>query len=89
MSPRAIAGRPVSRRGSCIAASARLNPDIARGVLFMPIHWEDGNPNWATNRIFDPASRQPELKACAVRLVLVGEPLELAETLVAGERVNG
>jgi anaerobic selenocysteine-containing dehydrogenase len=75
-----------SRRGSC-AASARLNPDIARGVLFMPIHWEDGNPNWATNPIFDSASRQPELKACAVRLVLVGEPLELAETLVAGERV--
>ena len=56
-----------SRRGGCTAV-ARFNPDIARGVLFMPIHWQDGNPNWATSPIVDPNSKQPELKACAVWL---------------------
>jgi predicted molibdopterin-dependent oxidoreductase YjgC len=56
-----------SRRGGC-TATARLSPNILRGVLFMPIHWQDGNPNWATSAIIDPISKQPELKACAVWL---------------------
>jgi anaerobic selenocysteine-containing dehydrogenase len=56
-----------SRRGGC-TATARLSADIVRGVLFMPIHWQDGNPNWATSAILDPISKQPELKACAVWL---------------------
>src|SRR5262249_39195938 len=73
-----------SQRGAC-ASVARLNPDIAPGTLFMPIHWSDGNPNRATNPVFDPTSRQPELKACMVFLVPSGEPLELAEVLEQAE----
>jgi predicted molibdopterin-dependent oxidoreductase YjgC len=56
-----------SRRGGC-TATARCSTDITRGVLFMPIHWQDGNPNWATSPILDSISKQPELKACAVWL---------------------
>jgi predicted molibdopterin-dependent oxidoreductase YjgC len=73
-----------SRRGGCVT-QVRLNPDIARGTLFVPIHWEDGNPNWATNPIFDPTSKQPELKACAVALS-PQEEVEIVET--SGERLS-
>jgi anaerobic selenocysteine-containing dehydrogenase len=66
-----------SRRGGCIT-EVRLNEEIARGTLFMPIHWEDGNPNWATNPAFDPTSKQPELKACAVQVAPVGLPVIIA-----------
>jgi predicted molibdopterin-dependent oxidoreductase YjgC len=67
-----------SRRGGC-SATARISSNIQRGVLFMPIHWQDGNPNWATSAILDPISKQPELKACAVWLapatrLLVADP---------------
>ncbi|HEU5101778.1 MAG TPA: molybdopterin dinucleotide binding domain-containing protein, partial [Roseiflexaceae bacterium] len=75
-----------SRRGGC-AAVARLSKDILRGVLFMPIHWQDGNPNWATSPILDPTSKQPELKACAVWLARSSDLLELGATLETGERV--
>jgi anaerobic selenocysteine-containing dehydrogenase len=73
-----------SRRGGCVT-QARLNPHIARGTLFVPIHWEDGNPNWATSSILDPTSKQPELKACAVAL----SPLDGAEIIeTCGERLT-
>jgi predicted molibdopterin-dependent oxidoreductase YjgC len=74
-----------SRRGGCVA-EARLSHDIARGALFMPIHWEEGNPNWATSPIFDPTSKQPELKACAVALSLCAEVIETAGEPLARER---
>jgi predicted molibdopterin-dependent oxidoreductase YjgC len=73
----------VSRRGDCVT-EARINPDITRGTLFMPIHWEDGNPNWATNPTFDPTSKQPELKVCAVALTPMGT--EVVES--PGERLS-
>jgi anaerobic selenocysteine-containing dehydrogenase len=66
-----------SRRGGCIT-EVRLNEAITPGTLFMPIHWEDGNPNWATNPVFDPSSKQPELKACAVQVAPVGRPVVIA-----------
>jgi ferredoxin-nitrate reductase len=76
-----------SRRGGC-TATARLTLDIARGVLFMPIHWENGNPNWVTSPIFDPESKQPELKACAVWLssTTAGEVIETAGEPLSFER---
>lgn len=82
-------GDPVevsSRRGRCVAR-AQITPDISQGTLFMPIHWEDGNPNWATSPAYDPASKQPELKACAVSLSPIppAELIELpGETLALG-----
>jgi assimilatory nitrate reductase catalytic subunit len=62
------AGRTVvveSRRGR-VEARAFVTPTIPRGRVFLPMHDE------ATNRLtlaaFDPESRQPAYKACAVRV---------------------
>jgi assimilatory nitrate reductase catalytic subunit len=56
-----------SRRGSADAV-ALVTATVQRGQLFLPMHFE------AVNRLtfasFDPHSRQPSYKACAVRLAL-------------------
>jgi anaerobic selenocysteine-containing dehydrogenase len=67
-------GMPVtvrSRRGSASAA-ARITDAIKPGTCFMPFHWGglwgDAVVNQATLETFDPVSKQPELKHCAIRL---------------------
>ena len=54
-----------SRRGSCEVA-VFVTPTVRRGQVFMPMHFEE------TNRLtlpeFDPYSRQPSYKSCAVSL---------------------
>lgn len=56
-----------SQRGS-VVAKAFVTPTIQPGQLFMPMHYD------STNRLtlahFDPYSRQPSYKNCAVRLSL-------------------
>jgi assimilatory nitrate reductase catalytic subunit len=56
-----------SRRGEA-AAFAVITGTIQPGQLFMPMHFD------AVNRLtfpaFDPHSRQPSYKACAVRICL-------------------
>jgi anaerobic selenocysteine-containing dehydrogenase len=76
-----VDGAPVtvrSRRGSATAA-CRVTDAIRPGVCFMPFHWGglwgEAIVNRATVEAFDPMSKQPELKACAVRL----EPSATAE----------
>ena len=64
----------VGRRGRCYA-KARVTETIRRGLLFTPFHWGDlfhaeTNANYVTNPAFDPVSKQPELKFCAVRIEL-------------------
>lgn len=70
-----------SRRGRAIL-KANLSDKIRPGVLFAPFHWgmvflggEGGACNDLTSRAFDPISKEPELKACAVALrpVAVGD----------------
>ncbi|EHN08935.1 Assimilatory nitrate reductase large subunit [Patulibacter medicamentivorans] len=85
--------RLVSRRGSAIvrarlAVTADGAPRIAPGVAFAPFHWGAlhaapgaGQLNDLSHDATDPVSRQPELKAMAVRV----EPL-VAATLRAGRR---
>ncbi|HYF64248.1 MAG TPA: molybdopterin dinucleotide binding domain-containing protein, partial [Herpetosiphonaceae bacterium] len=82
----------LSRRGAC-TAPVRLSAEIKRGVVFMPLHWDEGNPNAVTSTAADPLSLQPELKACAVRLapVVEGRMLSLGDAafdsaLVPSER---
>lgn len=56
-----------SRRGTA-TANALVTPTVPVGHAFMPMHYE------ATNRLtlshFDPHSRQPSYKDCAVRITL-------------------
>jgi formate dehydrogenase alpha subunit len=71
----------VSRRGK-VMAQCRVTEEITRGTCFLPFHWGRDQgffkaANNLTTSARDPVSRQPELKACAVRLRKVMDfPLE-------------
>jgi assimilatory nitrate reductase catalytic subunit len=64
-----------SRRGELYVQVA-ADPDLRRGVAFLPMHWgqrflggrERQGVNELTLPALDPFSRQPELKHCAVRV---------------------
>jgi ferredoxin-nitrate reductase len=64
-----------SRRG-ILRLPVRLNPGLARGVLFVPFHWGDQHgeqtaANYLTISAIGRVAKQPELKYCAVRLAPV------------------
>jgi assimilatory nitrate reductase catalytic subunit len=54
-----------SRRGK-VRARAFVAPTVPNGSLFLPMH--DATTNQLTLSSFDPYSRQPSYKACAVRV---------------------
>jgi assimilatory nitrate reductase catalytic subunit len=67
-------GDPVtirSRRGEMTAA-AYLAPTVQPGQIFVPMHYQEVNR--LTHSAFDPHSRQPNYKACAVALVRDASP---------------
>jgi anaerobic selenocysteine-containing dehydrogenase len=57
--------RITSRRGS-ITAAAFITPSIQPGQIFVPMHYAEVNQ--LTCPSFDPHSRQPSYKYCAVRV---------------------
>jgi assimilatory nitrate reductase catalytic subunit len=57
--------RVASRRGR-LHARAFVTPTVQRGQVFIPMHYEATNR--LTNPVFDPYSKQPSYKQCAVRL---------------------
>jgi assimilatory nitrate reductase catalytic subunit len=57
--------RVTSQRGS-IEVRAQITRVVARGHVFIPMHFADTNV--LTLASFDPHSRQPAYKACAVKL---------------------
>jgi len=72
--------RIVSRRGEAIMR-VTLREGMCKGVAFAPFHWGaryappgSGQVNALTNPVVDPESKQPELKAAAVRI----EPVNAA-----------
>ncbi len=56
-----------SQRGR-MPALAVLTHAISRGQLFIPMHYEPTNQ--LTDAVFDPYSKQPSYKACAVRVLV-------------------
>ncbi|HZO36949.1 MAG TPA: molybdopterin-dependent oxidoreductase [Solirubrobacteraceae bacterium] len=67
-----------SRRGRATLV-ARVTDTVTRGTAFAPFHWGAlhldpgvGAVNGLTSGALDPISKQPELKACAVRVEPVG-----------------
>jgi anaerobic selenocysteine-containing dehydrogenase len=65
-----ITGAPVrvrSRRGS-VTATAFVTSTVQQGHVFMPMHYPEVNS--LTHPSFDPHSRQPNYKHCAVSLQL-------------------
>jgi assimilatory nitrate reductase catalytic subunit len=59
-----------SRRGH-VQARAFVSPTVPRGQVFLPMH--DPGTNRLTIADFDPDSRQPAYKACAVRVRAAGK----------------
>lgn len=58
----------VSRRGRVRGVELRLTEIIAPGQVFMPFHFFETNVNEVTQSAFDPISREPNYKQCAVRV---------------------
>ena len=61
--------RITSRRGECVIRAHVV--DIPRpGMVFVPFHWADDKSliNKVTIDAYDPGSKQPEFKICAVKL---------------------
>src|SRR6202022_210169 len=60
--------RMVSRRGE-LTAYALVTEAVRRGAVFVPfVKLHDSAANFLTNAAFDPSSKIPEYKVCAVRL---------------------
>jgi assimilatory nitrate reductase catalytic subunit len=57
-----------SRRGSVCDVELRITGIIAPGQVFMPFHFSESNSNIVTLGAFDPISREPNFKQCAVRI---------------------
>jgi anaerobic selenocysteine-containing dehydrogenase len=58
----------VSARGRVSAVELRVTEIIAPGQVFMPFHFVETNVNQVTQSAFDPISREPNYKQCAVRV---------------------
>lgn len=60
--------RVVSRRGSIDRIRLRVTSIVRQGEVFIPFHWDDRCANRLTMDEFDPISREPNYKQCAVRV---------------------
>jgi anaerobic selenocysteine-containing dehydrogenase len=58
----------ISRRGRVRRVELRITEVIAPGQVFVPFHFAEWNINEVTQDIFDPISREPNYKQCAVRV---------------------
>jgi len=73
-------GQPVrvsTRRGS-ITLRARLDREVAEGMVFIPFCYTEAAANLLTNPQLDPFGKIPEFKFCAARV-------ERAERMTAGQ----
>jgi assimilatory nitrate reductase catalytic subunit len=57
-----------SRRGLVADVELRITGIVAPGQVFMPFHFAETNSNNVTLGAFDPISREPNFKQCAVRI---------------------
>jgi assimilatory nitrate reductase catalytic subunit len=58
----------VSARGRVSKVELRITEIIAPGQVFLPFHFAETNANQITQSAFDPISREPNYKQCAVRV---------------------
>lgn len=57
-----------SRRSSVKNVELRITAVVAPGQVFMPFHFAESNSNLVTLGAYDPISRAPKFKQCAVRV---------------------
>jgi assimilatory nitrate reductase catalytic subunit len=60
--------RVASQRGEIEQIRARVTAIVRAGEVFIPFHWDDRCANRLTVDEFDPISREPNYKQCAVRV---------------------
>jgi assimilatory nitrate reductase catalytic subunit len=58
----------ISARGRVSRVELRVTEIIAAGQVFLPFHFVETNANQITQSAFDPISREPNYKQCAVRV---------------------
>jgi anaerobic selenocysteine-containing dehydrogenase len=64
--------RVSSSRGEVSRIRARVTPTVRAGEVFIPFHWDERCANRLTDDQFDPISREPNYKQCAVRIEALG-----------------
>ena len=57
-----------STRGTVPRIRARVTAIVRPGEVFVPFHWDERCANRLTDDQFDPISREPNYKQCAVRI---------------------
>lgn len=68
-----------SSRGTVRGVELRVTEIIAPGQVFMPFHFAETNVNQVTQSAFDPISREPNYKQCAVRVTKTKSSAEARE----------
>jgi assimilatory nitrate reductase catalytic subunit len=58
----------ISPRSRVDGIELRVTEIVGPGQVFMPFHYEETNSNRVTQSAFDPVSREPNYKQCAVRV---------------------
>lgn len=58
----------ISARGRVSQVELRITEIVAPGQVFLPFHFAETNANQVTQSAFDPISREPNFKQCAVRV---------------------
>jgi anaerobic selenocysteine-containing dehydrogenase len=58
----------ISSRGRVSKVELRITEIVAPGQVFLPFHFAATNANQITQSAFDPISREPNYKQCAVRV---------------------
>jgi len=58
----------ISPRSRVDGVELRVTEIVAPGQVFMPFHYSEANSNRLTQSAFDPISREPNFKQCAVRV---------------------
>jgi assimilatory nitrate reductase catalytic subunit len=57
-----------SQRGRVDRIRVRVTATVRAGEVFIPFHWDERCANRLTDDEFDPISREPNYKQCAVRV---------------------
>ncbi|MEL6893254.1 MAG: molybdopterin oxidoreductase family protein, partial [Actinomycetota bacterium] len=60
--------RLVSRRGAVSGVLVRVTETVRAGEVFVPMHFDEACVNHLTVDAFDPISREPNYKQCAIRV---------------------
>jgi assimilatory nitrate reductase catalytic subunit len=63
-----------SQRSRVDGVELRVTEIVAPGQVFMPFHYVETNSNLVTQSAYDPISREPNFKQCAVKVVRTETP---------------